>query len=326
MGEPNDPVESPEASSACELPRTLRRSGGEVVGRPLGRAGFRCGRERQLCSRRESPRLGRCSRMSLSARKRSIIALTCSGTSSCLEMSSPTVMPTSRSGLLARKRKDVGTTGQGSSGATAPGTLQRASAPTPFQAVTPRTTALATGSETVHIRSTIQFARSSSRLPMFWTYWRRTSSPLGPSSCSANELYSFTVSGSGSIGPGSTRTSARWHGGISGAELDEDHPAETVADDDRPADRDLCTEPRQVVGEVGDVYPASGASLRPQPRRSSAVTDAHRRSNRTGAGTPFGRSTSHERAATPDRRSRLARRSRASARRVLAYATPPSSM
>ena len=42
------------------------------------------------------------------------------------------------------------------------------------------------------------------------------------------------------------------HGRVSGGELDADHSAEAVADDDRPMDRDLCTEPRQVVGEVGD--------------------------------------------------------------------------
>ena len=228
----------------------------------------------------------------------------------------PTVMPTSRSGLMARKRRDVGRRGQGSSGAKAWATLQRASAPTPFQAVTPRTTALRDRQwdgahqvedpvcEVIVSAAHVLDVQSAGRP-------RRSVIPVAPrTSCTASRSPAAGRSGQGQNERGTART------GVGRRAR-------------RRSFRRGCGRRRQAYGSRplhrtapgrrrsrGSCNPLAGASLRPQPRRSSAVTVCvPAKYSSCGRDAPFGRSTSRERTATPGRRSRPAR-SRASARRV----------
>ena len=78
-------------------------------------------------------------------------------------------------------------------------------------------TSVATGNGTEHIRSAIQRASSSSRAPMSSTYRRRTSSPLGPASCSANALNTFTVVWQRVDRPRVDKNERTWYRRVAGA-------------------------------------------------------------------------------------------------------------
>ena len=134
--------------------------------------------------------------------------------------------------------------------------MQSPSAPTPFQALISRITAVAIGNGTVHISSVIQRASSSSRAPMSSVQRRRTSSPPGPSSWSARGVEEFDGLRERVDRPRVDEDERTWQRRIPCGELDGDHPAEAVPDHDRLLDTDLRAKRCEVVGEVADVVAA----------------------------------------------------------------------
>src|SRR5581483_4414395 len=85
-------------------------------------------------------------------RKRSIIAFTCSGTSSWWKWPAPNVTPYCRDGLSASSR-DASLSPPGSESRMSVGVVSRHRAPMPFQLRTPRSCASAVGRGTEHIAS-----------------------------------------------------------------------------------------------------------------------------------------------------------------------------
>src|SRR5215471_833633 len=122
------------------------------------------------------------------------------------------------------------------------------------------------------MRSTIQRAISGSRAPVSWTYARRTSSPSDPASSSANPWKNTHRRRQRVYRPGIDEDERARQRRMARSELDGDHAAEAVAEENRILDPDHGAERGHVVRQLRDGVALSGTSLRPTPRRSSAVT------------------------------------------------------
>ena len=169
--------------------------------------------------------------------KRSIIAFTCSGTSSWWKWPAPTVTPTSRSGLIARNRSASVLVAERRAEQQRRNGTERERARRPFQSLTLRITAAAIGSGT----AAHQFGDPAGQLLVTGAH------VLDPETTDLLAARALQLLGGGVEELHGLRQrvdrarvdeneSARQRR-VSRPELDRDHPAEAVPDDDRLLDR-----------------------------------------------------------------------------------------